>query len=185
MTTYTIATDDGLVMWREDIFATREEADAFLAENPLTPSGSRQVVVSTEQAHALTEMRHETRVESDRVLARVRAARVSAIIGEESAPARCAVCGGPFTDGSGCEFCPAVIDTTPAPFKYYACSCCGHVETRQSDVEAPAKCEHCGAHHTALHSFGDLDAGEAWSDGVCGDLLDDAIERQTGRHPAR
>lgn len=24
------------------------------------------------------------------------------------APARCAVCGGPFADGSGCEFCPKV-----------------------------------------------------------------------------
>lgn len=54
----------------------------------------------------------------------------------------------------------------PAPYAYYACSVCGHVETRQSDVEAPAKCERCGTHHSALVNFGDLDAAEAMSEEV-------------------
>lgn len=49
---------------------------------------------------------------------------------------------------------------------YYTCSVCGHVETRQAVVEAPARCEHCGAHGTALVGFDTLDAAEALSEEV-------------------
>lgn len=112
MTTYTVATTDGLVMWREDIFATKEEANAFLAQNPVTPNGTPQIVVTTEQAHALNDMRKETGEESQRVLDRVRIRRTAAITNltptvDECSP-RCIVCGGPDAAGNGCEFCPAV-----------------------------------------------------------------------------
>ena len=48
--TYTIVTEDGTIMWREDIFATRAEADEYIAAEPLTPSGKPQFVVSTADA---------------------------------------------------------------------------------------------------------------------------------------
>jgi len=38
--------------------------------------------------------------------------RVGVTFEPESPPARCAVCGGPETDGNGCEFCPAVVHVT-------------------------------------------------------------------------
>jgi hypothetical protein len=33
----------------------------------------------------------------------------------EQAPPRCAVCGGPWPDGSGCEYCPAVAPSPETP----------------------------------------------------------------------
>lgn len=74
---------------------------------------------------------------------------------------RCAVCGGPDADGNGCEFCPAVDGPT-----YHVCAVCGHVETRNADVEPPRECEHCRAHWTALVTFGDTGAAEAMSEAV-------------------
>lgn len=48
--TFTIITVDGTIMFREDIFSTREEAEEFLGLHPLTPAGKEQRVCDTETA---------------------------------------------------------------------------------------------------------------------------------------
>lgn len=59
MTTYTTVTDSGLLMWRENIFATKTEADEYITANPTTENGTPQLVVTTEQAIAIQAGRAE------------------------------------------------------------------------------------------------------------------------------
>jgi hypothetical protein len=71
--TYTIVTEDGTVMFREDIFATKAEADEYLALEPLTPSGKPQFAVSTEAAAIIVaeiksmRERYERRLQIERI----------------------------------------------------------------------------------------------------------------------
>lgn len=50
---YTAITENGLQLWREDIFATREEAETWVAEHPLTPAGNKVLAVSAEQCRII------------------------------------------------------------------------------------------------------------------------------------
>lgn len=71
--TWTIITEDGLLMWREDIFATEQEARDFIAANPLTPNGTPQHAVPTELALTASQLRteigerHQREMERERV----------------------------------------------------------------------------------------------------------------------
>lgn len=86
--TYTLTSEDGVILLREDIFATREEAEKAQADWPATATGERTVVVTTEQAHALTAMRGATRSEAERTLERIQRRRTAEIIaGRDPQPA--------------------------------------------------------------------------------------------------
>lgn len=80
MAGYTIATDTGVVLLREDYYATRDEAEQRVERSPLTPKGSPIVVVTTEQALALTAMRKAIRAEIELELERVYRERTSELL---------------------------------------------------------------------------------------------------------
>lgn len=71
---WTVVAEDGLAMFREDLFS-REEAQAYIAENPRTNSGRRQYAVPTSVARRLGEMwraigdRHDEAATIERELA--------------------------------------------------------------------------------------------------------------------
>ena len=79
---YTLATVDGVVLWREDIFATYDEAEVARAAYP--ESGKEIVVVTTEQAHELNAMRQELYAELDRAKALIGTARTAKILGSSA-----------------------------------------------------------------------------------------------------
>jgi hypothetical protein len=127
------------------------------------------------RADCLTWLEREQRIGGARVSGDVDEARYGTrkegvVSGEDrasrsgAAAPRCAVCGGPDADGNGCEFCPKV-DASPTA-AYHVCVFCGHVETREPDIEPPRECENCRAHYTSLVAFDDIDTAEALSEAI-------------------
>jgi hypothetical protein len=73
--TWSIVTDEGAPMFREDLFTDETEAYEYLRLCPLTASGKRQYVASTEVIEALKIRTREIRAEYEAAL---RAALVAA-----------------------------------------------------------------------------------------------------------
>lgn len=84
--TYTLATDHGTVLWREDLFSTIEEAQEAQAAQPTTPDGSATIVVTTSQAHKLNAMWKELYAEIEHAKDIVSHARTAAILNNPSIP---------------------------------------------------------------------------------------------------
>jgi hypothetical protein len=78
--TYTTITNEGLLMWREDIFATYEEGCAYIEANPLTPNGKPQYLVTTEVALAAQDTWRQLQAEYEVKLREARIAAVSTLI---------------------------------------------------------------------------------------------------------
>jgi len=79
---WTIITDTGLQIWADDIFPTEAEARAFVAENPRTEGGSRQLAVPTHIARrAMAEYKRILR-EQERVIDAARREAVAALFTE-------------------------------------------------------------------------------------------------------
>jgi hypothetical protein len=74
--TYTTITNEGLLMWREDIFATYEEGSAYIEANPLTPNGTPQYLVTTEVALAAQDAWRRLQAEYE---VKLREARIAAV----------------------------------------------------------------------------------------------------------
>jgi len=66
-------------------------------------------------------------------------------------------------------------------FTYYVCAECGHVETRQSDLEGPRRCENCRS-CCEFWTHDTLDAAEDDSQDILDYRRSTPPSRQT--HPA-